>query len=40
MYSLVPEKMLRLAYEPFYLAISIVEFATFYGNITFGVNLF
>ena len=29
MYSLVPEKTIRLVYEPFYLAICIVEFATF-----------
>jgi len=29
MYSLVPEKTIRLVYEPFYLAIYIVEFATF-----------
>ncbi len=37
MYGLVPEKTLRLIYEPFYLAISIVEFVTyeiiFFGNI-------
>ena len=33
MYGLVPEKTLRLVYEPFYLAISIVEFATFYDAI-------
>ena len=34
MYSLFPEKTLRLKYEPFYLAISIVEFAIFYEIIT------
>ena len=36
MYSLVPEKTLRLVYEPFYLAIYIVEFETFYEIIKFG----
>ena len=29
MYGLVPEKIPRLVYEPFYLAISVVEFATY-----------
>jgi len=34
MYSLVPEKTLRLVYEPFYLAISIVEFVIYYEIIS------
>jgi len=32
MYGLVPEKILCLVYEPFYLAI-IVEFVTFYETV-------
>jgi hypothetical protein len=39
MYGLVPEKILRLVYEPFYLAINIDGLVKKIGNEIFNHNI-